>query len=254
MDWSTRRRSIVWAIFGSAIVSLLIIIGISVFYKTPTCLDQKQNQGETGTDCGGPCSRACTADVRNAQVSFARAIVPSADRTDVIAYVANPNPNAAASDVHATVELYDEHHALLATREVTFDLPAASTVPVFVEGMIAGSPPVTQTFFTIDDGSAQWVRAAGKPTLPSVKDITWQDGSQPRVTATLVNPVAQTFTNIRLVATVFDADNQAIAASRTLVGTLPSQGSASMVFTWNVPFASTPARVEIVPLAGVRAP
>ena len=254
MDWSTRRQSIVWAIFGSALVSLLVIMGIAIFYKTPTCLDQKQNQGEVGTDCGGPCSRACIADVKDAQVRFARAIVPAAGRTDVIAYVDNPNAGTAASGLRATVELYDEHHALLASREVTFDLPPAATVPIFVEGIIAGSPAVTQTFFTIDAASGQWIRTSSKPVKPDVQDIVWQGGNQPRVTATLSNPIAQPLTNVRLIATVFDADNQAIAASRTVVANLPAQGTAPMVFTWNVPFASEPARVEVVPLTDVRVP
>ncbi|KND50249.1 MAG: hypothetical protein AB202_04025 [Parcubacteria bacterium C7867-007] len=254
MDWSTRRRSIVYAVIGSVIGVLLIIVGISIFYDTPTCMDKKQNQDETGIDCGGPCARACVADVKDAQVRFARAVSPAPTRTDVIAYVENPNANAYARGVRATVELYDVQRALLATRTVTFNLPAGAVLPIFVQGMLTSDIPVAQTFFTIDESSTQWTRTTIKPLFPSVKDVQWRTGDQPRVTATVVNPVAEILTNTQLIATVFDANNEAIAASRTLVGSLPSQGTAPIVFTWNVPFIREPARVEIIPITEVRVP
>lgn len=252
MDWSRRRQSIVWAIFGSALVALLITIGISVFYKTPTCLDNKQNQGEAGVDCGGPCAKACVADVQPAKVRFVRAVVPGVNRTDVIAYVDNPNTGEAAHGAVATVEVYDTSHALLASKEVTFDLAPGGVTPVFVEGMLSGTTPVSQAFFTIHDAQVQWIRSTQKPVVPAAQNIVWQNTDMPRVTATLVNPVATPFTNVFLIATVFDASGTAIAASRTVVANVPSQGTAQAIFTWNVPFTAPPARVEVVPLVFVR--
>lgn len=253
MDWSKRRQWIIWSIFGSVLVALLIIVGISVFYKTPTCLDKKQNQNEAGVDCGGPCAHACVADVHPAQVRFARAIAPSVDRTDVIAYIDNPNTGAAAHGISATVTIYDANHTLLASRDITFDLTPGGMTPVFITGLLSSNTPVTQTFFTINDAGVTWIRSAEKPIVPSVQNLLWQNTSTPRVTATLVNPIAKPLSNIRLVATVFAADGTAIAASSTIVPNVPSQGSAQAVFTWNIPFTSAPARVEVVPVVSVRA-
>lgn len=242
-----------WAIIGSAIVALLIIVGIAVFYKTPTCIDKVQNQGETGVDCGGPCAHACIADVKPAQVRFARAVVASVNRTDVIAYIDNPNTGEAAHGVQAQVEVYDANHTLLASRAVAFDLTPGAMTPVFVQGILDSNTPVSQTFFTIDDAGVQWIRTTEKPTVPGVQNIVWQNNDMPKVGATLTNSVAKPFTNIELIATVFDASSTAIAASRTIVPNLPSQGTAQAVFTWNIPFASAPARVEVVPVTPVRA-
>ncbi|MDB5236977.1 MAG: hypothetical protein JWL88_79 [Parcubacteria group bacterium] len=253
MEWAKRRQFIVWSIFGAVIVALLAIVAIAIFYKTPTCIDQKQNQGETGIDCGGPCSHACVAEEHPAAVRFARAVSPSVDRTDVIAYIDNPNMGAAAHGVKGTVTIYDANHAQLATRNVTFDLTPGGLTPVLVLGVLSSSTPVTQTFFTIDDADVRWIRSTEKPIVPSIQNIAWQDGNAPRVTATLVNPIAKPLTDVHLVATVFDANGTAIAASSTVVPTVPSQGTAQAIFTWNVPFASVPARVEIVPVVSVRA-
>ena len=251
IGWGQRRQLIVIAIFSLLGIAILATIAIAIFYRTPTCTDQKQNQDETGIDCGGPCSKACIADVRPASVSFARAIAPDVNRTDVIAYVENPNENAVARGVRAVVELYGADYVLLAKREVVFDLPGAATTPVFVEGLLSGNQAVAQTFFTVDQASIEWTRTTTQPVVPGVRDIVWQGGSQPRVSATLINPIAEPFSNVRLIATVFDSNDQAIAASRTVVAILPAQGTAPMVFTWNVPFASTPARVEVIPLIQV---
>ncbi len=253
MEWAKRRQLIVWGIFAAVAIALLIIIGIAVFYKTPTCIDKIQNQGETGVDCGGPCAHACIADVHPAQVRFARAVVASVNRTDVIAYIDNPNTAEAAHGVQAKVEVYDANHSLLASKNVTFDLTPGGMTPVFVQGILDSNIPVSQTFFTIDDADVQWIRTSQKPTVPGVQNIVWQNTGMPHVSATLTNPVATPFTNVLLIATVFDASSTAIAASRTVVQTVPSQGTAQAIFTWSVPFTSAPARVEVVPITFVRA-
>jgi hypothetical protein len=152
-----------------------------------------------------------------------------------------------------SVTVYDANHTLLASRDVTFDLTPGGMTPVFITGILSSNTPVTQTFFEIDDAGVQWIRSSQKPVVVSSQNILWQNTTAPRVTATLVNPIAKAFTNVRLVATVFAADGTAIAASSTIVPNVPSQGSAQAVFTWNVPFASAPARVEVVPVVSVRA-
>jgi hypothetical protein len=81
-----------------------------------------------------------------------------------------------------------------------------------------------------------------------VENIVPKEGTAPRITATLVNPLAQPFYNTTLVATIFDEGGNVIAASATLVPTLPSQGTAPLIFTWNEPFSAPVARVEILPV------
>lgn len=253
MEWAQRRKIIAWGIFGAVVAALLAILAIAILYQTPTCIDQKQNQGETGIDCGGPCKAACTAAQRPAQVRFARAVMPGGNRTDVIAYIDNPNAGASAQGVHGTVTVYDAAHALLASKDVTFDLSPGGLTPLLLIGILSSSTAVTQTFLTIEDANVRWVRSTDKPVVPTVKNLAWQNTDTPRVTATLVNPIAKPLTDVRLVATVFDASGTAIAASSTIVPSVPAQGTAQAVFTWNVPFAGEPARVEILPVVSLGA-
>ena len=55
MSWAARRRLIISFIVGGVLILLLIFIGYKTFYRIPTCTDNKENQDETGIDCGGSC-------------------------------------------------------------------------------------------------------------------------------------------------------------------------------------------------------
>ena len=89
-----------------------------------------------------------------------------------------------------------------------------------------------------------WEHAAPKVGNISIEGTD----TRPRITATLENQTAYVERSIPLIATVFDAQGQVIAASQTIVPTLPPQGSAQAVFTWSEPFGAPYARVDIVPV------
>ena len=84
--------------------------------------------------------------------------------------------------------------------------------------------------------------------MPTVTEVLITEGDAPRVTATLVNPLARIIYNITLVAIVRDASGNVIAGSQTVVPALPSQGTTPLVFTWNAPFSATSPRVDIYPV------
>jgi hypothetical protein len=47
---------------------------------------------------------------------------------------------------------------------------------------------------------------------------------------------------------VHNAGGDIIAASATVVSTIPAQGSATALFTWNAPFSGVPALIEVIPV------
>lgn len=245
MDWATRRRRMVIAILAAAGVAALAILLIAVFYRVPSCTDGRSNGDETGVDCGGSCTRICSIDARPAEVSFSRALTQSG-RTDVIAYVRNPNRDAAASNADLSIELYSAD-GLLVTARTSMYLPPASVVPLFVPGVLDQAYDVQQVFATVD--STAWVRAEEMPAQLQVGDVITRDqATRPRITAVVSNPEPRVAYDVPVVVTVFDAEGNAIAASRTVIDSIPGQGSAPIVFTWNEPWPGIAARVEVMPL------
>ena len=249
MSWASRKRLM---IIGSA-VAVLIVVGagtaFAVLYHAPSCADRKQDQSEDGIDCGGPCQTLCTASVVPPVVRFVRPLTPVSGRTDVIAYLENKNASAVVHGAQYTIELYGVDNSLVAKKQGTVDLPPSALIPIFVPGFFSGYQPVSRAFLSFDESSLVWMRATGAaPTVPIAGNIQLAAGSPPRITATLTNPSATPLYNEKVVVTIFDAAGNVIGASQTVIPTIPAQGTAPAVFTWNEPFPGTPVKIEVVPV------
>jgi hypothetical protein len=249
MSWAARRRFIILFIVAVIGAALLAVVGIATFYKTPTCTDHTQNQGESGIDCGGPCAFLCTADEVAPTILYTKALASSNGRTDVIASIENVNANAAAKNVPYTVALYGENQALLKEVAGTVTLPPTGTVPVFIPGISSGNQLITNAFLSIDNSKIEWIRFSdGSLQTPVVSNTIIGTADAPRITATLMNKNLSALTDVRVVAVVHDAQKEVIAASSTIVPLIPPQSEAAATFTWNAPFSSIPATIEILPI------
>jgi hypothetical protein len=248
ISWAKKRQRLIETILTLVEVALIAVVIIATLYKAPSCTDGKQNQNEAGIDCGDPCPYLCSANEAAPVVSFVRAVSPQTGRTDVIAYIENKNTDASVQAAKYTVELYDSNEHVVATKSGTINLPPATTAPLYIPDFYLGpsisSPAV---FLTFDGSSLLWTKNGSRPVVPTPNNIQIFNGATPKITATLTNPIAYPIYNETVVATVFDAQNNAIAASQTVIPILPAQGSAPIVFTWNQAFSAKPVRVEILP-------
>lgn len=242
--WADKRRF--YVIGGAALIgiALLTVFVISIMYEAPSCMDQKLNQDEAGIDCGGSCAYLCAHEVQEPRVTFARTIENGSGRTDVIAYIENRNQSAEAKSARYTVEVFDETGNLLGTKEGTMDLPARSTVSLFIPGIYQGIGTAPRAFVSFADDT-KWRNARGGENAIAVSQADLVLGDRPRVNAILSNISPTAVYNKTVIATVFNQEGVAIAASQTVVREISGRGTATAVFTWNQPFAGTAARVEV---------
>jgi hypothetical protein len=249
MSWAARRRFLILFGIGAVVVAFLVTVLISTLYKTPTCSDNVQNQGEQGIDCGGPCPYLCTATEQPPVVLFTQ-VLNVGRRTDLIAEVENKNSNAAAKDVPYTISLYNAKHALIQKVNGTIDLLPATTEPVYIPAVYSGTQKVTSAFLSINSSLPEWfILTKNSYVVPTVSNITKSGTvSNPRIEATITNPSFSALTDVTVIIFVHDAKNNVIAASRTLIPSLDGQGQAIATFTWNNPFPSAPALFQIVPI------
>lgn len=255
MSWATRRQTIILSIVAVVILAALLAIFVPLLYKAPSCTDQKQNGDEVGVDCGGSCAYLCSAGITKPSVKFARPFSPSSGRTDVIAYVENPNSTAAAKNVGYTLELYDMDNAVIAREGGVLDLPPQSMVPVYVPNLFSGYRDVARAFLLIDDASVRWFRYEDDRILPRYNnDASIVTGDTPRITVSFRNPTAEVMRDILVIVTVYDGAGNAIAASRTIIPQIGAQGVAGATVTWNAPFSAEPVRVDAIPLIPLPAP
>jgi hypothetical protein len=249
MTWALRRRLIILGIIAVVLAGAIAAFYFKDIYVHPSCTDTKQNQNEEGVDCGGPCPYLCTASEAAPSVRFVRAISPVPGRTDVIVYIDNPNVGVAAKGLTYSIDLYDAENALIGRKAGKVDLPPAATVPVYVPNFYSGSRVVAHAFLTFDTPAHLWYRYPKETrTIPDVRSVDVSVGASPRVHALAVNPSAIPLGPTLFIATVFDTQGNALAASQTIATLIPGQGTADLVFTWPSTFSGPVSRVEVTPV------
>ena len=85
--------------------------------------------------------------------------------------------------------------------------------------------------------------------MPVVTTTTLDGASStPRIDAVLGNGSVTALVSVPVVVVVHDSGGKVIAASQTIVPSIPAQGQATATFTWNAPFPGIPATIEVVPV------
>ncbi len=250
MSWAARRRFIIALIIGGIGVGLLAAVFLVTFYKAPSCIDNVQNQDEGGIDCGGSCPYLCAAGQQPPTVLFTKALTNSTGRTDVIALVENKNPGVAAKNVPYRIAIYGTDRLLIQEVTGTLDLPPGATVPVFVPGIVSGKQVTASAFLSIEASSPRWFMMVSDPRIIPTVLNTKLGGTpeMPRFESVLINTSVIALTNVSAIILVRNDKGDVIAASSTVVPTIPAQGQATATFTWNNAFSSAFASVQVVPI------
>lgn len=252
MSWASRRKTIFILIVSALATTLIALALIATFYETPSCQDGKRNQDEGGVDCGGSCTYLCVADVRAPSVRFVRYLTTTPGRIDAIAYIDNPNPREAVRDARFTITVFGADGEI-GNKQGSVDLPPAMTVPVFIPDIARTNTAPVRAFLSFDETSMKWFRMSPDAPHLAVLDTSIEETADgARITARVRNIGVKPYYDIDVIATVFDSENNAIAASASVID-IPAGGEAPLVFTWSTPFSLPPARAEILPLIALPA-
>lgn len=235
-QWSIRRKRIVLSIVTLA---LLIFVGVPIFliyYRAPTCFDNKQNSDETGVDCGGSCQLLCRAESLPLILKSDPRVIKITDKTfEVVALIENPNTNGEIYRAEYTFKLFDGLNIVpLKVIEGETFVPKKATFAIF-EGPFPIENGVIPTRVTFDwhPASIMWRKnLEPKPELDVKSVVLSREETKPRISASLTNMSFNDVSNIELIATVSDEGNNILAASKTYVEMLKKGESVPIVFTW----------------------
>ena len=230
--WATQRKLLYALLFSAAIIVLAVIPSFFIFYKAPSCVDNKQNQGEQGVDCGGPCSILCQAKQRDPVVVWAQKFLVRANTYSAVAYIENPNVTAEASHVPYIFRLFDDSGTVIAEKLGETFVPPHKKFAVF-EGNIpvtSGTPSRITFEFT---GKPFWKNTNTAQNKLSVgRQVLIGEDSKPRIDAVVSNTSINTVHNIEVTALVYESNGNAIAASQTKIDALAKDESKNITFTW----------------------
>lgn len=249
--WSQKRKRRIIVITVGVILALLALVFIRVEQsKVPTCFDGLQNGGETGIDCGGTCAKSCVDEVNNLVVSWERPFKVANGVYNVVAYIENQNLYSGIREMAYEFRLYDKDNILVSQPVVgTTFVEANKRSAVFESGITTGDSEAYTAFFRINDVQ-DWQRvdqeysynlfAIGEPVVTN-------QNTSPKLSAVIRNESYINFSDIPVVAVVYNNEGNAIASSRTYIDQLDQGNEAQIFYSWPEPFADAVSRIEILP-------
>ncbi len=233
---------------------LAVILSLAIHQATkvaPTCYDKKQNQGEVGTDCGGPCTFYCVGELRDPVVRWKKLVRITPGVYHAVAYIEHGNPTAAARLVAYTFKVYDEKNTLITERSgTTFLGPMGRTA--LIETLIRTGnivPDATRTQFAFTE-VIPWEKIPvdfSQVVIKTDRTLIEPGVDTTRLTATLENTSRYSFTELDIDAILYDRDDNVITVSKAFLPSLPGISSQIVYFTWPFAMPVPVARVEVIP-------
>jgi hypothetical protein len=248
-SWSTRRK---FSYASFIILGLILIIGLPAFlllYKTPSCNDGKQNQGEDGIDCGGPCVRLCPSAFLPPEVIWTKFENVAPGLYNVGTYVINNNFEGGASKVPYEISLFDDQGVLITTRDGTLVIPPHRDTLAFQGAISTGKRIPSKATFAFT-GSPQWVKETDQLGDLSITDKKYsEDEKSSSLEVTLENSGVTPYGPLTVYVVLSDVSGNAIDFSKTIVDSIaPNAGTATAPFTWPASHNEAVASIEVLPV------
>ena len=143
ISWAAKKQLTFFLVF-------LIIIGAAVGFwlkiATPSCTDGKQNQGEKGADCGGPCAKECLGEIKDLAVLWSKPLKVAGSNYDAVALVENRNLFLSAKSVKYQFKFYDDRNILIASRQREIFINPNQKFAVFENSIDVGARKPTKVF------------------------------------------------------------------------------------------------------------
>ena len=242
--WAKKRRTQYGSTVGGFFFILLVIFFFAYIYEPANCLDLDENGGETGVDCGGKCARICTLDVLPPNVLWVEAFRISEGLYNAVAYVENRNLDKGVEKLSYVFKLFDDEGMILERAGET-EFPPDATYPLFEGRIQTGDRIPTHATLELEDNPV-WVKAEKNSARYMIerRELTGAD-RKPVLTAVIKNESREEAEDVDVVATIFNAQNVALTASRTKVPLFSGGSTKQVTFTWQEPIAKTIRSCEV---------
>ncbi len=253
MDYRRRKQAII-------VLILLVILGLigtgvyfNWFYQKPTCFDNKQNQKETGVDCGGPCIPCERLTIKDPEIAWVKFLVLKDNNYDLVAQIFNPNPNFGLEKFKYTFKIYDEAGALLKEQSGTsFLLPAEKKY--LIEGNVAVGKKIGRVELDLEKVLKDaWKKLKENFESPDIyvhdrqfQYLENQVGSA-QALGTIKNNSDFDFQTINVAVILFDENKEIVGVNKTEISTVLAGEERYFSVLWFTPFKAAVQSVEMQP-------
>jgi hypothetical protein len=248
MSWASNRQFKYFSIFLIIVGAIIFAIVYPMISKDPTCTDGKKNGIETGIDCGGSCSLMCKEDIVAPVVIWSRAFPVVESENNLVAVVENRNKISGVVKASYEFRVYGEDNTLIGRREGTTFIPPNQEFVVFEPRFNSGESKIKTVTFEFSP-SLVWVKKF--PTVQMlpiyVRNITLDNNQEtPSLSATVSNESVYDIPEFDAISILYDINKNAINASKTHKGKLPSNKNTSVIFTWPEALSALPVTEDVL--------
>lgn len=255
MDWAFKRQITFFLFFLLIILFLGFLLVRPYLNKAPTCFDLKQNGNESGIDCGGSCSLACSAETENIAVLWSRSFEIKPGKYNAVAYLQNYNENMAVQRIKYRFRFADKDNLYIGSKEGETFIPALSKFAIFEPGIDLGnSIPVYTTFEFIDNPI--WIQLDNtkvnqlKILFSDIKFIN-KENENPKLSVSVENDSLFRIPEVSFIVILYDKLGNAISISKTYLDMLQPEEKTKVYFIWRNNFEKEIINKEIIPIYNI---
>lgn len=242
LNWRIKKQ-----IISFLIVAVFVggVIGIFLYFysPSPTCFDGKQNQEETGVDCGGSCE-PCIINPKDVVVLWTRVIKIDEGLYEAASLIENPNLFYGLPVFKYNFRLYDDRNILVATRGGQTFLNPQDKFVIFETKIDTGRRDVSKAVAEIEQTTPWEYLDKERPSV-IVSRKNFSNEPFPVASAYLFNQSLFSVKNIYAYVVLSNKDGNAMAVSSTRVDSLSGESGKEITFTWPVSFSELPSTSEI---------
>ena len=185
------------------------------FKPAPSCFDNKQNQNETGVDCGGPCIPCALKRVVLPKTDWIK-YFPVGSQTLIVAQIQNPNLDYGANRMTYVLNIYGNDGSPL--KSVTRDsLIYAGEIKYILEPVDLDSQSIGDS--KIDFSGFFWQPKDDFPTptiqTRAIKTEATSGASGPTVNGFITNQNPFGLSRARIIGFLYNSTGSEIAVSKT---------------------------------------
>ena len=212
-------KQLVYGVGFLAVLGAVIFGFYLIFLKQPqSCFDKKQNQGEEGIDCGGPCEQFCVAsDTKPVELLGKPRVFYVGGNSSLLAQVQNPNSALALERFDYEFALKGDGGAVLKTISGSSFIYAREVKYLFVPRLDISAAQVQSVDFVFKNPA--WIPAEDfvKPVVRAQNFRTEPEGGDLAVSGTVINEHSRSVRSVSVIAVFYGKFGQSLGASQTVI-------------------------------------
>ncbi len=258
-DWNSRRR--IYYILGIIFLILAFVFYKSYDYIFPsaTCFDKKQNNIETGIDCGGACELMCKNTSIPLELKLAKAFHAGFDingnqKYDFLILLDNKNIKISPKKITLNIDIYGSNGEKLDTLIKESEITTYNKVPVLINDYILPasvtdkSIVISKLFVTIKEDSDYYVNL-GYYNI-SLLDFKFENSNTPKLEIEYVSRYKDVLSaDIDILILLKDNLDNIVGYNTRKINTLVPEKKEKTTFSWNQKIEENVVSIDLIPMS-----